>query len=110
SFQGQFGLKKESDDDDAKSKVGQQASSTAAVGSLDFADNSLSDKSEATPVEKKVDMKDAPLVDQEKSQLHSSGKLKDLEIGSSTDHFTSKKESDDDGNKPKGRRDQYKTE
>ncbi|XP_066028589.1 uncharacterized protein [Pocillopora verrucosa] len=103
--------------------VSQQASSTAAVGSLDFADKGLSDESEATPVEKKVDMKDAPLVDQEKSQVLSSGKSKDLEIGSSTDdkvkaiqekldlddklssdHFTSKKESvddDDDGSKPK---------
>ncbi|XP_066028594.1 dentin sialophosphoprotein-like [Pocillopora verrucosa] len=98
-------------------------SSTAAVGSLDFADNGLSDKSEATSVEKKVDIKDAPLVDQEKSEVLSSGKSKDLEIGSSTgtaegevkaiqekldlddklssDHFTSKKESDDDESKPK---------
>ncbi|XP_066028568.1 dentin sialophosphoprotein-like [Pocillopora verrucosa] len=97
---GQFGFKKESDDDDGKSTVGQQASSTAAIGSLDFADNGLSD--------------------QEKSQVLSSGKSKDLEIGSSTDdrvkaiqekldlddklssdHFTSKKESVDDGGKPK---------
>ncbi|XP_066028593.1 dentin sialophosphoprotein-like [Pocillopora verrucosa] len=82
--------------------VSQQGSSTAAVGSLDFADKGLSD--------------------QEKSQVLSSGKSKDLEIGSSTDdkvkaiqekldlddklssdHFTSKKESvdDDDGSKPK---------
>ncbi|XP_066017202.1 tetratricopeptide repeat protein 28-like [Pocillopora verrucosa] len=120
---GQFGFKKESDDDDGKSTVGQQASSTAAIGSLDFADNGLSDKSEATSVEKKVDMKDAPLVDQEKSQVLSCGISKDLEIGSSkgssedkvkaiqekldlddklsSDHFTSKKESDDDGSKPK---------
>nr|XP_058969513.1 uncharacterized protein LOC131795917 [Pocillopora verrucosa] len=120
---GQFGFKKESDDDDGKSTVSQQASSTAAVGSLDFADKGLSDESEATPVEKKVDMKDAPLVDQEKSQVLSSGKSKDLDIGSSTgtsddkvkaiqekldlddklssDHFTSKKESVDDGGKPK---------
>ncbi|XP_066026264.1 dentin sialophosphoprotein-like [Pocillopora verrucosa] len=103
--------------------VSQQASSTAAVGSLDFPDKGLSDESEATPVEKKVDMKDAHLVDQEKSQVLSSGKSKDLDIGSSTgtsddkvkaiqekldlddkhssDHFTSKKESVDDGSKPK---------
>ncbi|XP_066017324.1 uncharacterized protein [Pocillopora verrucosa] len=81
---GQFGFKKESDDDDGKSTDSQQASSKAAVGSLDFADKGLSDESEATPVEKKVDMKDAPLVDQEKSQVLSSGKSKDLDIGSST--------------------------
>ncbi|CAH3166334.1 unnamed protein product, partial [Pocillopora meandrina] len=42
-------------------------------------------ESEATPVEKKVDMKDAPLADQEKSEVLSFGKSKDLDIGSSTD-------------------------
>ncbi|PFX15685.1 hypothetical protein AWC38_SpisGene20091 [Stylophora pistillata] len=118
---GQFGLKEESDNGDGKSTVGHQASPVEAEGSLDFADNISSDKSEATSVEKKLNMKDAPLACRLQDKVTAIQEKMDLDDGFSSDHFaskesvddgskpkvfqdysTSKKESNDDGSKPKG--------
>ncbi|XP_022777443.1 uncharacterized protein LOC111318841 [Stylophora pistillata] len=89
---GQIGLK-ESDDDDCKSTgtIAHQAFPVAAEGSLDFADNSSPEKSEAASVEKKPNMKDAPLAEPDKTQIFSTpGKIEDLEIGTSTDTLAGK--------------------
>ncbi|XP_022810240.1 dentin sialophosphoprotein-like [Stylophora pistillata] len=98
---GQFEFK-ESDDGDGKSTVGHQASPAAAEGSLDSADNSSPEKSEATSVEKKLNMKDVPLVGTLQDKVTAIQEKLDLDDGPSSDYSTSKKESYDDGSKPKG--------
>ncbi|XP_022777711.1 uncharacterized protein LOC111319151 [Stylophora pistillata] len=75
---GQFGLK-ESDDGDGKS----------------------TEKSEATSVEKELNMKDAPLAGTLQDKITAMQEKLDLDDGPSSDHFASKKESDDDESEPK---------
>ncbi|PFX12088.1 Tetratricopeptide repeat protein 28 [Stylophora pistillata] len=97
---GQFEFK-ESDDGDAKSTVSHQASPAAGEGSLAFSENSSADKSEVTSVEKKLNMKDAPLEGTLQDKVTAIQEKLDLDDGPSSDYSTSKKESYDDGSKPK---------